>query len=614
VVFRTIQAVFATSLMLSGALASEAPEPLDDFTEGSHERLIDRVNTAQSASYSGVLAGYDHYLSQFPGDYLQHIERCRFIENFAYSEENVIASASDDLTACRDSLNEGDSAGKVAVQLYGLENTWGEEGVARGEQLLSRSGAWTPEERVRLFEMLSQRVEDEERRASYAFRALELDPGSSVLMTAVNRWIQVGAKDKALRLLRDAPESTWAKVPRATAAQALIDLGDAKGAASLLRAADKLEEEYEGGLTLARALAAAEDYAAAREQYKKEVAREYASNDTRAEWFRFEASHGTAEQALAAYQQLRDQGYWADPLARQRLALLVSSPGAPWQARDLLGLLTLLGLGLAFCLVPLAVVVPVHYRGLARRVRDLPPDLGRPAWTLRHAAWALGAFLMADFIAMYIFAPAYLEYMLPGSPQYTNATTTDLLLGRYMVTATLLMLLFILPLMRGRSPRDVLLGQWSIGRHIIAGVGILIALKIATGIVAVVVRVVSPEAALGSDTTRAIQGMTESFGIGVTLLMVAGITPLVEEFIFRGVLLQAFRGQVSFWVSAVFTSLVFTLLHEEWVSMPYLFVFAMSAALLARNSGGLLASIVLHVINNAMAVLVIVGATSIINR
>jgi membrane protease YdiL (CAAX protease family) len=48
--------------------------------------------------------------------------------------------------------------------------------------------------------------------------------------------------------------------------------------------------------------------------------------------------------------------------------------------------------------------------------------------------------------------------------------------------------------------------------------------------------------------------------------------------------------------------------------MPFLFVFAMVAALLVRRSGGLLAPMVLHALNNAIAVYVLVGATDILNR
>ena len=61
-------------------------------------------------------------------------------------------------------------------------------------------------------------------------------------------------------------------------------------------------------------------------------------------------------------------------------------------------------------------------------------------------------------------------------------------------------------------------------------------------------------------------------------------------------------------------SLAFISLHEEWQAMPFLFVFAMVAAWLARRSGGLLAPMVMHGVNNALVALAIVGVTDVLNR
>ena len=110
------------------------------------------------------------------------------------------------------------------------------------------------------------------------------------------------------------------------------------------------------------------------------------------------------------------------------------------------------------------------------------------------------------------------------------------------------------------------------------------------------------------------QGINEVYGLAVMLLVVAVATPIVEEFIFRGVLLEAFRARVSFWFAAVVQALVFIALHEEYQAMPFLFVFALVAAWLVRQSGGLLASMVMHAVNNAIAAMAIVGATNVLNR
>jgi membrane protease YdiL (CAAX protease family) len=414
----------------------------------------------------------------------------------------------------------------------------------------------------------------------------------------VDRWVQLGAKETALRLLRNAPESTWKRVPRTTAAQTFIELGDAKSATALLRGADKLEAEYGGNLTLARALSAASEFDAARKLYREAVSGEYTPNATRIEVFRFELRHGTPDDAAAAYEELRGHGYWTDPLGRQRMDLL-------------LGLLTLVGVLMLFFTLPLLVVMPVHYRGLARRVAGRAPDLAAPPWKLRHAIYALGAFFTTGYVGLYVYAPQLLESMLPGTETFTTESITDLVLGKYLLVTTVSALLLMIPLMRQRSLREVLLGRWSILKHVLVGLGCGIGLKFLAALIGMAT---NDPGALGSDTSRAIQGINELFGLGVCLLVVAGVTPIVEEFVFRGVLLQSFRGEVSFWFAAVLSSLAFTLMHESWADLPFLFVFAMVAALLVRRSGGLLGPMVLHCVNNAIAVYTIVGVTHLINQ
>lgn len=608
---------WAVLLLAGGAhahaeLLALAPAPVEAFAPGSHERFATRVVSAQSAEYAAVVKAYDDHLALHPDAYRVQIERCRFIQRFAYSEDSFIEGSEDDLENCRKALNEGPHKREPAVLLYDLENSYKEEDIATAEKLLPESRLWPKADRVSLLELLSQRISarNPDAAAGYAIDAVELDPGSSVLLAAVDRWVQLGAKETALRLLRNAPESTWERIPRTTAAQTFIDLGDAKAAAALLRGADKLDE-YGGSLTLARALSAAKEFDAARKLYRESITGEYIPNSTRVEVFQFELRHGTADEAAKAYQELRDHGYWTDPLARQRMGLLFSSPGAPWYFRDALGLLTLVGLMMLFFLVPLLVVMPVHYRGLARRVASREPDLSAPLWKLRHAIYAMGAFLLAEYLGLYIYAPQILEAMLPGTEIYVTETVTDLVLGKYLLVSTVAALLLVAPLMYQRSFREVLLGRWSILKHVLVGVGCGIGLKFLAAIIGIATH---DPGALGSDTTRAIQGMNEQFGLGVALLMVAGITPIVEEFIFRGVLLQSFRGEVSFWFAALLTSLAFTLMHESWTDMPFLFVFAMVAALVVRRSGGLLGPIILHCVNNAIAVYTIVGVTQILNQ
>ena len=79
-------AVLALSLCAHLAAAADSA-PIDiekDFGTGSHERFTARVNQAQATDYQAVLAAYDARIEAHPDDVTSEIERCRFMESFAY--------------------------------------------------------------------------------------------------------------------------------------------------------------------------------------------------------------------------------------------------------------------------------------------------------------------------------------------------------------------------------------------------------------------------------------------------------------------------------------------------------------------------------------------------
>ena len=602
-----------TLLICLSAARAFAQAPIDietDFSPGTHKRFADRVNKGQTSIYTDVLAAYDARLAKHPDDVSSSIERCRFIETFANSEDMIIESASDDLEACREQLKKGPHAKHVDVILYDVESSWEEGKAEEAQALIPPSRDWTREQQATLFELLTDKFnyEKPELAAEYAMRAVSLKPGSRVLITAAERYIQLGAKDKARRLLVDAPASTWDNVMRAGAAQLLINIGDPKAAAALLQGGEK-EPDEAPNIMLARILAEQGEIKAARDIYRAVVAGQYVPYESRVEFFEFERQHGSREQAIAAYRQLRDEGFGADILGRQRLSLSVAYPSAPWQWGDVTGFLLLLALLLIFAALPVLVVAPIHYRGLARRVAGLAPDRPEPRWSLRHAWYAFGVLQVAGAVSLYVFSAPALEVIMPWTKRF-EASATDHELGNQMLWGSLIGLVLLVPLLRGRSVKSLLLGRWSIVRSVLVGIGVAIALKIVSGIIGIGVQSLG---VLGNDTTRAMQGLHQSFGMVGMLLIVAAVVPFIEELAFRGVMLEAFRGQVTFLFATLVQAVTFAGIHESWGDMPYLFVFGLVSAWLAKRSEGLLASVVMHSTFNLTSALAIVGITSILN-
>jgi membrane protease YdiL (CAAX protease family) len=106
-------------------------------------------------------------------------------------------------------------------------------------------------------------------------------------------------------------------------------------------------------------------------------------------------------------------------------------------------------------------------------------------------------------------------------------------------------------------------------------------------------------------TEEIIADMYLQHGPLATYLLVALLTPLAEEFVFRGVLLQGFARHVSFNAANVLQAAIFAALHENLFALPLLFAFGLVAGQITRKADGLLPAVVMHAIFNITAIIAI---------
>ncbi len=86
------------------------------------------------------------------------------------------------------------------------------------------------------------------------------------------------------------------------------------------------------------------------------------------------------------------------------------------------------------------------------------------------------------------------------------------------------------------------------------------------------------------------------------LFIVCG-APLVEEMFFRGLLHGFLRRHLTGWGTAVLIGLIFSLLHGYWPQFPPLFALSLLLSYLREQSGGLIAPISVHFLNNGLMLL-----------
>lgn len=102
------------------------------------------------------------------------------------------------------------------------------------------------------------------------------------------------------------------------------------------------------------------------------------------------------------------------------------------------------------------------------------------------------------------------------------------------------------------------------------------------------------------DTTGNIQSTPTS--LIINLVATALIPGLLEELVFRGYVLQALRPYGDGF-AVVVSSLLFGLLHGNVLQIPFAFIVGLICGFVVVQTGNIWVAVVLHMLNNAMAVI-----------
>ncbi|PUB10758.1 CPBP family intramembrane glutamic endopeptidase [Paenisporosarcina sp. OV554] len=95
--------------------------------------------------------------------------------------------------------------------------------------------------------------------------------------------------------------------------------------------------------------------------------------------------------------------------------------------------------------------------------------------------------------------------------------------------------------------------------------------------------------------------------LSITIISIALIGPIAEEFIFRGMLLHRMMKKTSMWGGILISSILFGVLHADIIGAS---IFGIITSLLYLKTGNLLIPILLHVFNNSIAIILTFVAPS----
>lgn len=557
------------------------------------EAEVAAVDAAMASAYEQALGRFDQAMQQAPRDASLAIARCEFMQRHSDPEGgHYLERAEADLEACERSLDAWAEA--PAVLIHRFEQQWGDDAQKAGDALLARSDSWPPALRRRLAAGLAERYRYSDKTRArgneLVILAAELGNGQHV-GAAAKALAEAGEEKRAQSLLQNAApaDSDWIASERVRAALAL------PGSVIALR---ELQRHMAAGRTIAPAVAALVHLRAGKAQAAKAAltaVTEFEDEELRDARFQVAVALGDYAGAAAAV-RMTDMAYLAQNTGRF-LTLVHASPASLFQPVLWLSLAVLLAFVLGYLLVPGLVLVPVHYRGLARRCAGRqPPPLFEPVG-LRHAWLAAVAFLLVPLGVLAAidpegFGPVFADGASPDPKRLLQLVTLSSAVSLLLFTPMLVKLASL-----GHFDPRTLARTW---KRILVAIGATLAVGAALA---------AMHRAMGADTaTQQVEmvhqlinhGRSPWAGVGA-LLVIALLVPIWEEFAFRGLVMGGIARHIGFGWANFLQALFFALCHMDWPRFPYYLVMGLMAGWLVKSSGRLAPAIAMHMAINALA-------------
>jgi membrane protease YdiL (CAAX protease family) len=599
---RTFMVIICVVVLCPAALA-ETPIPPDVLR--THEQAVALVSAGQQDAYRRVLSAYAREEKASPNDLALVMTRCRFVQTFTYSEEiDWTDAAQDDFQHCKTDLQTRFSSNADA-NLFIAEQQGGKNAIAFARSLLPASAHWTLPQRAKLHGILARgyaATKQTQIAGQEALAAVQLDPGSDQLVTALRYLASAGRIGEAETLLAKTPVDTsawreWSRVNFAadslSPAAALAELERAKKAHESINEWVMARIYLRAGKTTdaVKALATVGGCSCSEtvQQYQTRLNVAVAAGDGKA-----------ASEALQAW--FAKTGI-SMPLLSAYGSLLLHRPAqlfAPSLMHLALGMLLLL---LALAYAPSLIAFPAYYRGVVRARLHKPVVPLFAHIGLRRLWIALAVFLVASTIVPFLGGGGALQAwaankVLSGEEQATLVAVelTTLLVGGALMAPIALKLSWREWLgKRGLVVALAVVLLWTL----VKAVGVWVAWH--SGHLNAVVR--------GSLHDRMIAALAQAFvhmgGPVFALLVIAVAVPVYEELVFRACVLGGLTRHISFGWANIWQALLFATLHNDTPHFVFYFLLGLLGGWLARHTRGLAAPIALHAANNAVACMAI---------
>ena len=220
----------------------------------------------------------------------------------------------------------------------------------------------------------------------------------------------------------------------------------------------------------------------------------------------------------------------------------------------------------------------------------------RPA-AFPYGNWGPGAAVLGLFVALSAQLFLSIPVAIVEGPDSGNPSAAASIVLQLITAGTFLLVPFVVASFKGATGREAVrrLGLRRFGSGAVAWMGVAIAVYLAFAAVYVAL-VGEPEQT----------DIAEDFGaLPFQILLIVVAAPISEEVCFRGMLFGGLRERLPQIPAALISAVIFGTLHAftGLSVVPPLIVFGFILALLYEKTGSIVPGIILHMLNNTVALL-----------
>lgn len=220
-------------------------------------------------------------------------------------------------------------------------------------------------------------------------------------------------------------------------------------------------------------------------------------------------------------------------------------------------------------------------------------------WAVLHTIWTTGAFLFTSILLVgvpigYFASESVYEWLSTPVGIFT--------LGA--VVYTIATAIAISPLLSRRMDWKALAHKLGLtkphARMVIWALGAWVLYFLSTAVVSVVLQYL-PGLNLSQKQDIGFTSLSGSWEYILAFLTLVVVAPVFEELLFRGFLFGRIRERSGFWLSAIFTSLAFALLHGQLNVGIDVFILSMFLCYLREKRQSIVPGIFVHALKNGLA-------------